>query len=65
MAKIDEETILVKFSQLIRDEGNVTDSTILTEALRSNIEIAATNILLAEEFPNFVLVEATITTANV
>jgi hypothetical protein len=65
MAKIDEEIILVKFSQLIRDEGNVTDSTILTEALRSNIEIAATNLLLAQEFPNFVLVEAVITTANV
>jgi hypothetical protein len=65
MAKIDEETILVRFSQLIRDESNVTDSTILTESLRANIEIAASNLLLAEEFPNFVLVEATITTANV
>jgi hypothetical protein len=65
MAKIDEETIIVRFSQLIRDEDSVTNSTILTEAIRSNIEIAATNLLLAQEFPNFVLVEATITTANV
>ena len=65
MAQIDEETILIKFSQLIRDEDTVTNSTILTEAIRSNLEIAATNILVAEGFPNFVLVEADITTANV
>ena len=65
MAQIDEERILVRFSTLIRDEANVTDINLVTENLRSNIEIAATNILLTELPDTFVIVEASIVTGNI
>lgn len=65
MAQIDEERILVRFSTLIRDEANVTDITLVTENLRSNIEIAATNILSLELPNTFVIVEADIVTGNI
>ena len=65
MAQIDEERILVRFSTLIRDEANVTDINLVTENLRSNIELAATNILTEELPTTFVLVEASIVTGNI
>lgn len=65
MAQIDEERILVRFSTLIRDEANVTDINLVTENLRSNIEIAATNILATELLNTFVIVEATVVTGNI
>ena len=65
MAQIDEERILVRFITLIRDEANVTDINLVTENLRSNIELAATNILTEELPTTFVLVEASIVTGNI
>lgn len=65
MAQIDEERILVRFSTLIRDEANVTDINLVTENLRSNIELAATNILSLELPNTFVIVEASIVTGNI
>ncbi len=65
MAQIDEERILVRFSTLIRDEANVTDINLVTENLRSNIELAATNILATELPETFVIVEATVVTGNI
>lgn len=65
MAQIDEEKILIRFSQLVRDSDNTANVITVNEALRSNIEIAATNILQVQ-LPNaFVLVEATIVNGNI
>lgn len=45
MAKIDEEQILLRFSLLVRDEANIANTTVATEAIRSNIEIIAQDLV--------------------
>jgi hypothetical protein len=60
MAQIDEEQILLRFSKLIRDTGNIADSTVVTEALRSEMETYAQGFVTED-----ILVEASIFTGNV
>jgi hypothetical protein len=57
MAKIDEERVIVRVSQLIRDSIDVNASTVIDETIRSDIEIFAQD-LLGEAY----LVEAEIVT---
>lgn len=45
MAKIDEEQILVRFSLLVRDEEDITVTTVATEEIRSNIEALAQSLV--------------------
>lgn len=45
MAKIDEEQILLRFSLLVRDEENVANTTIATEAIRANVEAFAQTLI--------------------
>lgn len=57
MAKIDEERVIVRVSQLIRESVDVNASSVVDETLRSDIEIYA-QTLLGEAY----LVEAEIVT---
>jgi hypothetical protein len=45
MAKIDEERVIVRVSQLIRDSIDVNASTVIDETIRSDIETYAQSIL--------------------
>jgi hypothetical protein len=45
MAKIDEERVIVRVSQLIRQNVDVNASTVVDETLRSDIETYAQNLL--------------------
>lgn len=56
MAKIDEEQILLRFSLLIRDEANVTDTTITTTTIREDLEAYAQGLVEATGLP--IIVEA-------
>lgn len=55
MAQIDEEQIILKFSRLIRDTGNVADAAVVTETIRSAMEVYAQDFVPAD-----ILVEASI-----
>jgi hypothetical protein len=57
MAQIDEERVIVRVSQLIRDSVDVNASTVVDETIRFDIEAYAQN-LLGEAY----LVEAEIVT---
>jgi hypothetical protein len=45
MAQIDEERVIVRVSQLIRDSVDVNASTVVDETIRSEIEEFAQNLL--------------------
>jgi hypothetical protein len=45
MAKIDEERVIVRVSQLIRDSIDVNASTVIDETIRSDIETYAQSVL--------------------
>lgn len=45
MAKIDEEQILLRFSLLVRDEENIANTTVATEAIRANVELFAQDLV--------------------
>lgn len=45
MAKIDEERVIVRVSQLIRQNVDVNASTVVDETLRGDIETYAQNLL--------------------
>jgi len=59
MAQIDEERILVRFSKLIRDTANVTDSTVVTTSIVNAMEAFAQDFVTED-----ILVEASIYTGN-
>jgi hypothetical protein len=45
MAKIDEEQVIVRISQLVRDSVDVNASTVVNESVRSDVESFAQNLL--------------------
>lgn len=45
MAKIDEERVIVRVSQLIRETVDVNASTVVNETIRSDIESFAQGLL--------------------
>jgi hypothetical protein len=45
MAKIDEEQVIVRISQLVRDSVDVNVSTVVNESVRSDVESFAQNLL--------------------
>lgn len=69
MAKIDEERLLVRFSTLIRDSGNVSNITLITPEVISNVESVATQVIEAALFTaNLdiqVIVEANVFLGNI
>lgn len=69
MAKIDEERILLRFSTITRDDGNVANFTMVTETIRSEVETAAQELIddaiSAAGSSAQVIVEATITAGNI
>lgn len=69
MAKIDEERLLVRFSTLIRDSGNVSNITLITPEIISNVESVATEVIEAALFEaNLdiqVIVEANVFLGNI
>lgn len=69
MAKIDEERLLVRFSTLIRDSGNVSNITLITPDIISNVESVATQVveaaLFAANLDIQVIVEANVFLGNI
>lgn len=69
MAKIDEERMLVRFSTLIRDSGSVSNITLITPEIISNVESVATEVieaaLFAANLDIQVIVEANVFVGNI